>query len=325
MRDAIKVCLIINAFDRKEAVMDFGQLEAFAQVAAHNSFSRAAESLQLTQPSVTSRIQALERELGEELFERRGRGVRLTDAGSIFLPYTERILRILREGKDSVQEVRRAQLGSLRLGCAFTISTYVLPSVLQSFRERYPRTEVTVHTGRSEQILNMLLNDEVQIGLVRSLSHPDVHTIPLYDDKVILVVNPTHHFTKTGKATIEELAGEPIIFYDRASSYYSLISGIFRQAQVVPNVAMELDSMEATKRMIEEGLGIALLPRDCVERELEAGLLAEVNIPDVQPVRRSVSLLIRKGRRPWRTVQAFLEVLREIYHFELPEATESVA
>jgi DNA-binding transcriptional LysR family regulator len=305
--------------------MDFGQLEAFAQVAAHNSFSRAADSLQLTQPSVTSRIQALERELGEELFERRGRGVRLTDAGSIFLPYTERILRILREGKDSVQEVRRAQLGSLRLGCAFTISTYVLPKVLQSFRQQYPRTEVTVHTGRSEHVLGMLLNDEVQIGLVRSLSHPDVHTIPLYEDEVILVVNPNHRFTDVRHVTMEEVAAEPIIFYDRASSYYSVISGLFRQAQVVPNVSMELDSLEATKRMIEEGIGIALLPRDCVVRELQAGVLSEVPIADMQPLQRSVSLIMRKGRRPWRTVQAFLDVLGEIYEFELPEPAESVA
>ncbi len=305
--------------------MDFGQLEAFAQVAAHNSFSRAADSLQLTQPSVTSRIQALERELGEELFERRGRGVRLSDAGAIFLPYTERILRILREGKDSVQEVRRAQLGSLRLGCAFTISTYVLPSVLQSFRQQYPRTEVTIHTGRSEHVLSMLLNDEVQIGLVRSLSHPDIHTIPLYEDEVILVVNPRHRFADMPHTTMEEVAAEPIIFYDRASSYYSLISGLFRQAQVVPNISMELDSMEATKRMIEEGIGLALLPRDCVERELQAGTLAEIAISDMQPVRRSVSLIMRKGRRPWRTVQAFLDVLGEIYKFELPETVESVA
>jgi DNA-binding transcriptional LysR family regulator len=302
--------------------MDFGQLEAFAKVASNNSFSRAAEVLQLTQPSVTSRIQALERELGEELFERRGRGVRLTDAGSIFLPYTEKILRILREGKDSIQEVRRAQLGSLRIGCAFTISAYVLPRVLQSFRHRYPRTGVTVHTGRSEQVLTMLLNDEVQIGLVRSLSHSDIYTIPLYEDEVILVVNPQHEFTRTGRTTMEAVASEPIIFYDRASSYYGMISGLFRQAQVVPNVAMELDSMEATKRMVEEGLGVALLPRDCVERELRDGTLAEIVVTDVQPVHRSICLILRKGRRPWRTVQAFLDVLSEIYRFELPETSE---
>ena len=96
--------------------MDFGQIEAFVQVSTHSSFSRAAEALHLTQPSITARIQALERELGEELFERGGRGVRLTDAGRVFLPYVERILQQLHEARDAVEEVRNVQLGSLRLG-----------------------------------------------------------------------------------------------------------------------------------------------------------------------------------------------------------------
>jgi DNA-binding transcriptional LysR family regulator len=142
---------------------------------------------------------------------------------------------------------------------------------------------------------------------------------------VILVVNPRHRFADVSQVTMEDVASEPMIFYDRASSYYSVISGLFRQAQVVPNVSMELDSMEATKRMIEEGIGLALLPRDAVERELLAGTLAEVPISDMEPFRRSISLIIRKGRRPWRTVQAFLDVLGEIYTFKLPEAAESVA
>lgn len=288
------------------------------QVSTHNSFSRAAQALQLTQPSVTARIQALERELGEELFERSGRGVRLTDGGVAFLAYAERILRILREGKDSVEEVRRAQIGSLRLGSALTISTYVLPKILHTFRTKHPRIDVAVRTGRSEQVLAMLLNDEVQVGLVRSLTHSDVHTVPLYQDEVILVVNPQHPFAGAGRASIEEVAGQPIIFYDRGSSYYSLINGLFRQAQVVPHVAMELDSMEATKRMVEEGLGIALVPRVCLERELAIGVLTEVAIADMVPIQRQIALLARKGRRPGRAVQAFLDVLQDMYNLELP-------
>src|SRR5207247_9504441 len=106
---------------------DFGQVAAFAQVASTHSFSRAAEALELTQPSITARIQTLERELGEELFERGSRGVRLTDAGTAFLPYVERLLQTLQEGRDAVGDVKNVQAGSLRLGSAPTISTYVLP------------------------------------------------------------------------------------------------------------------------------------------------------------------------------------------------------
>jgi len=301
--------------------LDFGQLEAFVQVAARRSFSRAAEVLQLTQPSITARIQALERELGEGLFERGGRGVRLTDAGAIFLPYAERILQMLREGKDSVEEVRSVQAGSLRLGSALTISTYVLPRILHALHSRYPGLEVVVRTGRSEQVLSMLLADEVQVGLVRSLIHPQVETVDLYADEVILVSSPEHPFATGRRATIEEVAAQPVILFDRGSSYYGLIHGFFRQAGVVPNVAMELDSMEATKRMVEEGLGIALLPRVCLERELKLGALAEITISDAPPISRQIALIYRKNRKLARTVQAFLEVLESMYRVKLPAAT----
>ncbi len=298
--------------------LDFGQLEAFVQVAAHHSFSRAAEALQLTQPSITARSQALERELGEKMFERGGRSVRLTDAGTILLPYAERILQMLREAKESVEEVRSVQAGRLRLGSALTISTYVLPRILRTFHSRYPGVEVMVHTGRSEQVLNMLLSDEVQVGLAHSLVHPDVETVDLYADEVILVANPDHPFAANRQATIEEVGSQPVILADRGSSYYSLTHGLFRQAGVVPNVAMELDSMEATKRMVEEGLGIALLPRVCLKRELKQGLLTEVAITNAPAISRQIALIYRKSRKRVRTVQAFLEVLRSIYGLELP-------
>jgi DNA-binding transcriptional LysR family regulator len=301
--------------------VDFGQLEAFVQVAAHHSFSSAAKVLQLTQPSITARIQALEREMGEELFDRSGRAVRLTDAGSILLPYAERMLQMLREAKEGVEDVRRVQAGSLRVGSAVTISTYVLPRILHTFHLHYPGVEVVVHTGRSEQVLSMLLSDEVQVGLVRSLTHPDVETVDLYADEVILVANPDHPFAADGQATIEEVSTQPVILADRGSSYYGLIHDFFRQAGVVPNVAMELDSMEATKRMVEEGLGIALLPRVCLGRELKQGLLTEVVITNAPAISRQIALIYRKSRRRVRTVQAFLDVLQSIYKLGLPIAS----
>ena len=298
--------------------LDFGQLEAFVQVAAHNSFSRAAEALQLTQPSITARIQSLERVLGEELFERSGRGVSLSDAGTVFLPHAERILQMLQEAKDNLEEVRSVQAGSLRLGSALTVSTYVLPRILRTFHSRHAGVEVVVHTGRSEQVLKMLLSDEVQVGLVGSLTHPDVESINLYADEVILVSDPEHPFAANGEATIEEVGSQPVILSDRGSSYYSLIHGFFRQAGVVPNVAMELDSIEATKRMVEEGLGIALLPRVCLERELKQGLLAEVAVTNAPAISRQIALIYRKSRKQARTVHAFLDVLQSMYGLDLP-------
>ena len=300
--------------------MDFGQVEAFVQVSAHNSFSRAAEVLQLTQPSITARIQSLEREVGEELFERGGRGVRMTDAGIAFLPFAERILRTLVEGRDAIDEVRNVQLGSLHLGSALTVSTYVLPRILHAFRSQYGGVDVSIRTGRSEQVLAMLQADEVHVGIVRSLTHPDVETVHLYDDEIVLSVNPEHPFAASGTATVEDAASEPIVLFDRGSSYFGLIHGFFRQAGVVPNVAMELDSLEATKRMVEEGLGVALVPLVTIERELETGMLVKIEIVDAPPLKRPISLIYKKHRKRPRTVQAFIDTLAEMYALSLPVA-----
>ncbi|MDO8617238.1 MAG: LysR family transcriptional regulator [Dehalococcoidia bacterium] len=301
--------------------MDFGQIEAFIQVATHNSFSRAAEVLQLTQPSITARIQALERELGEELFERGGRGVRLTDAGHVFRPYVERLLQTLQEGRFAVDEVRNAQLGSLRLGSAITISTYVLPGILHTFCQRHPGVDVVIRSGRSEQVLNMLLADEVQVGLVRSLANAEVETTHLYDDEIVLVAYPEHPFAAPDACpTVAEAAAQPIVLFDRGSSYYGLIHNFFRQAGVIPNVAMELDSLEATKRMVEQGLGIALVPLVTIERELAAGILVRVNLANAEPIKRPISLIYRRNRKRSRTVQAFVDALAEIFASPIPVA-----
>lgn len=304
--------------------MELGQLEAFTQVAAHRSFSKAAEVLYLTQPSVTARIQTLERELGEELFERTGRSVKLTDAGETFLLYAEKALKDVQEGKDALEALRNAEFGSLRIGSALTISTYVLPRILKSFRSHYPGVDVSVRTGRSEQVLDMLMQDEVQVGLVRSLVHPEIEAIHLYDDEVILVTDHNHAFAQARTARIEEVSRQPLIFYDRGSSYYGLIHGIFRESGLVPRQALQLDSMEATKKMVEEGLGIAILPRVSVERELKLGILVEVEITGAPRFKRQIALIFRRNRKHSRTVIAFIETLHNMYRFDLPESMRSI-
>lgn len=304
--------------------MELTQLEAFVQVAAHRSFSRAAEALDLTQPSVTARIQTLERELGEHLFERNGRRVKLTDVGEIFLGYAERALENVHGAKNAIEALRNAECGNLRIGSALTISTYVLPRILKAFRTHYPGVDVSVSTGRSEHVLEMLVNDEVQVGLVRDLVHPEIETIQLYGDQVILVSDPNHTFAQSRTAAIEEVSRQPLIFFDKGSSYYGLIHGIFRDAGLVPIHAMQLDSMEATKKMVEEGLGIAMLPRVSVERELKLGLLAEIEITDAPRYKRQIALIFRRDRPLARAVIAFVETLHGMYRFDLPESSRTV-
>jgi DNA-binding transcriptional LysR family regulator len=298
--------------------MDLGQLEAFLQVATQRSFSRAAESLRLTQPSVTARIQSLERDLGESLFERNGRGVSLTEAGTAFLPHAQRVLKALHDGRDAIHSLQELELGTLRLGAAPTISTYVLPGLLKEFRQRYPGIEVSVRTEHSDQLAQMVLADEVQVGLERSISHPDVVTVPLYDDEVVLVASARHPFAKEDTASIEQVSEQPLIMFSRGSGYYALVDNALRQAGVLVSPTMELDNMEATKKMVEEGLGIAMLPNAAIEREVRAGELHRIHVNGLTMPKRQIALIYRRGRPLSRAAEAFVRLLEERYGVKAP-------
>jgi DNA-binding transcriptional LysR family regulator len=298
--------------------MDFGQLEAFLQVAEQRSFSRAAEALRLTQPSVTARIQALERDLGEALFERNGRGVSLTEAGAAFLPHAQRVLKALNDGCDAIQSLRELQLGTLRLAAAPTISTYVLPGLLTEFRSRYPGLDVSVWTEYSDQVVQMVLADRVQLGLERSISHPEAVTVPLYDDEVALVASAHHPFAADGVASIEQVSNQPLIMFNRGSGYYTLVDNALRQAGVLVTPTMELDNMEATKKMVEEGLGIAMLPKVAVEREVASGELRYVRVRGMTMPKRTIALIYRRGRPLSRAAGAFVRLLEERYGVKAP-------
>jgi DNA-binding transcriptional LysR family regulator len=300
--------------------VDLGQIEAFVQVAQHRSFSKAAEALFLTQPSVTARIQSLERDLGEALFERNGRGVRMTEMGAAFLPFARRALKALQDGRDSIEGMRNLEIGSLKLGSALTVSTYVLPRILKKYTTAHPGVEVSVHTGRSEHVLQMVLQDEVHCALERTVHHAEIVTVPLYEDDLVLVAPPEHRFAQKRGATIEEVGREPLILFDKGSSYNALIQGVFRQHGIMPRTTMDMDTIEATKKMVEEGLGIALLPKVSTEREVDLRQLVTVNVTNASLPRREISLIFRKNRKHPRAVVAFFQLLGEMYKVSIPES-----
>ncbi|MFQ5860261.1 MAG: LysR family transcriptional regulator [Dehalococcoidia bacterium] len=296
--------------------MELGQLEAFVKVVETGNFSRAAGTLHITQPSLSARILGLERELGGPLFHRIGRGVRLTELGRAFLPYVERALETLNSGRETLSSIRSASRGKLHIGSARVICTYVLPEMLERFRERHPGVEVSIRTGRSTEVLEMVLSGEVDMGFARALVHPQVRSLHLYDEHIVLVTHPSHPFAATRQASIYDVAYEPLILYDRDSTYFVLIDRICRDAGIVPTIEMELDSVEATKRMIEQGLGISFLPRNSIRSELSAGSLVEVAIKEKHQVALPTALILRKTQGYGVLVNAFLETLREQFPLE---------
>ena len=274
--------------------MLLAQVEAFLSVAERRSVSAAAEVLYVTQPALTTRIKNLERELGVQLFVRTPRGMRLTAEGRAFRPHAQRALQALAEGRELLRERREGRVGELLVGAAPAISTYVLPPVLRRFQAALPNVHLVVRTGHSEEVLEQVLREQVQVGLVRELPHPAVLSTPLYEDEIVLVVHPAHRFAEAESIVVHELAAERLILFDRTSSYFVLTSAFFREAGIVPRGVMELDNVDATKKMVEHGLGIAFLPYTSVRGELAAGALREVAIEGYEPVRRMIVAIRRR-------------------------------
>ena len=274
--------------------MLLAQIEAFLTVAERRSVSKAAEVLYVTQPALTTRIKKLERDLGVELFVRTPRGMRLTAEGRAFRGHAQRAVQELAQGRELLRELREGRVGELLLGAAPAISTYVLPLVLRRFQASFPNVHLIVRTGHSEEILEMVLREQVQVGLVRELPHPATTSRRLYEDEIVLVVHPAHRFAAERSIAVDELAGERLILFDRTSSYFVLTSAFFREAGVVPRGVMELDNVDATKKMVEQDLGIAFLPYTAVRGELAAGALHEVSIDGYEPVRRPIVAIRRR-------------------------------
>jgi DNA-binding transcriptional LysR family regulator len=274
--------------------MDTARLEAFVEVARTGTISKAAEALFVTQPALTARLQALERSLGAELLVRSRHGSRMTEAGKALLPHAERALSAMRTGRAAVEEVRSGGAGRLTIGAAPAVSTYVLPAMLHRFQAKHPGVRLVVRSGHSEEILQMVLRDEVEVGLMRPIQHPDVTATLLYEDELTLVVHRGHRFAAAGHVRMGELASEHLILFDRSSSYHELTSAIVRQAGISPRGRLEVDNIDAAKRMVEQRLGIALLPRTSVQADIGSGRLVPVTVTDMASVRRQIVIARRR-------------------------------
>lgn len=286
------------------------QVEGFLEVARRGSVSRAAEALFITQPTLTARLHGLERELGAKLFLRTPRGMRLTDAGRAWVPFAERAMRALVEGREALEEVKTASAGHLTIGSALAVSTYILPDLLERFVSSHPRVEVAVRTGHSEDVVEMVLRDEVQLGLGRAINNPDLDVRTFHREELVLVCAPDHPFAKRRSVTLPEVTNEKLIMFDRTSSYSEITQSAFVTSGVRLRRYMEMDSIEAAKKMVERGLGVALLPRSSVDREVDAGTICRVRLRGAPPMYNFIAAFRRRDAgKPEGVVAAFMGIL----------------
>ena len=291
--------------------MELDQIETFLAVATYGGFHRAAKTLHVSQPAVSARIHLLEEALGAKLFVRAKTHVVLSPAGKALRPHAENLLRAVSLARQAVHEHQpAADSGILSISAGLSISTYLLPDILKKYHSAHPKVMVSVRSGNSLQVLKMVLDGEVDLGLARSLHHPEVETESLRDDPLLLVGHPGHPDARKRKVKLEEVESWPLIFYDRGSSDWTLTNGLFRRAGLLPSVVLEVEGIEACKRMVLRQLGLAFLPQLAVTRELKSGKLRAIQVADAEPLHRSLDV-IRSRHRPLNfNARRFLDLLR---------------
>ncbi|MDT8861887.1 LysR family transcriptional regulator [Alkalihalobacillus sp. MEB130] len=299
--------------------MDIKHIEAFIQVANTGSFSKAAEYLYLTQPSISARIKTLENEIGYHLFERSNKAIVLNQAGRTFLPFAEEVIRNYQEGKLSVHSTRNSVSGEIEFATVNIASNYLLPQITQKFYKQYPKIKLGIHTTSSPKVLDMILTHEVPFGIARSVTHPKVENIPLIEDELVVAVYPGHPFCSLKKVSLAKIASEPLISFNRGTVDWSLIQSSFQKQGLEPNIVLEIDNIEAMKQMVKQKLGITLLSRFTLEEEVRNETLYTIDIQESIHVGRNLDLLFLKGKQPDGLSQMYLTYLLNHFHKSEPK------
>ncbi|WP_400164314.1 LysR family transcriptional regulator [Brevibacillus sp. TJ4] len=291
--------------------MNMEQIEAFIFVSLTGSFSKTADLLYLSQPTVSMRIKALEAYLDCKLFRRTGHTISLTREGELFLPYAKSILHSLQEGQMALKRSAGEVEGELAVSSVFIAAFYILPDLVEQFQKMYPKIKLTILTGHSHQVLEMVLNHEVAFGIARAVTHPQINQIQLMSDQMVLAIYPGHAFTERRQVTIEEVAQEPLILFNRGSLDWKLIDSAFTHHQLKNKVVMEVDNIEVVKRMVKQKLGIAFVPRFSILKDLEKGELHEVEVLNLPQIQRNFELIYLKETPFQGIMRTFVDFLMQ--------------
>ncbi|MGP7815618.1 LysR family transcriptional regulator [Niallia sp. 01092] len=274
--------------------MNIENIEAFIYVCQLGSFNKAAEALYLTQPSVTARIQSLERDMNIKLFHRNGNKISITEKGEYFFPHAQKILQSYQEAKHGLQQVIIPY--ELAIGSALSISNNVLPNILPAFKAEFQDVRIKILTGHSKDVLRKVINKEVDFGIVRTETHPQVESIRLYNDPISLFVPRNHPILEEEIITIEHVVKYPLIFFDYGSIDWLMIHRLFLSNGVNPNIYLEVDNMETAKNFVLQGLGISFLPEHCVKKELENEEIFRVEMTPPVKINISIDIIYLKGK-----------------------------
>jgi DNA-binding transcriptional LysR family regulator len=291
--------------------MDLSQLETFLAVIEERGFSRAASRLHRTQPAISHTIRRLEEEIGEPLFERVSREGTLTATGELLREYAERLLRLRNEASAALEQLRSLERGHLNLAANEYTCLYLLP-VLDRFRHECPHISVMAQRAFASRIPEHVLGRNVELGIVTfPPEDPQLKFIGVYTDSVVFIVNPRHPFARQKKVALRDLGSENFIAHNVVSPLRRRVISLFEQHKTPLNIKVELPSLEAIKRFVAMGNGVALVPGLTVRDELARGELVQVQVPELR-INRELLLIHRRNATLSRAAQAFLKCVKAI-------------
>jgi len=289
--------------------VNINQLETLVTISRTMSFRKASELLNLTQPAVSAQIKSLEDEFKAQLVDR-NYPVTLTDRGKVFLEHAERILQIVEELKQKLNDLDQVPQGRFVLGTTTSIAIQILPRVLQYFQNQYPLIKITIMTMNSAQIVAHVENGTVDIGIgYLGEKTSQLETSVLYYDTFELVVSPQHPFANLSEATLDMLRDIPLILLTPDTVGRRFVDQLFKEKGIQPNLVLELSSSEEVKRMVELNLGAAIISKLSVTEEVRRGTLKLIPVRELE-VAHPVGVMTKAGRYLNTAMRQFLNDLK---------------
>lgn len=294
--------------------MNIENIEAFVFVIHCGSFNKAAEALYLSQPSVTARIQSLERELDCKVFNRLGKQIQITEEGKRFLPYAQQLLMTYQKGKLHINK-RKSLPEEFKIGCTVSVSNYIIPNLLPHLKRKFPNTHYKIVTGITDDIVSKVLNKEVDIGFVRNVNHPNLQSIKFYEDPISLYAYEGHPFINDDHLSIEAIAAQPFVFFECGALDWLRIHRIFSHLDLPPNIQIQTDNSEMAKKLVIQKVGISFLPGLCVQQEIRDGVLYPIHVPETDGIFLQTNIVSNHGEHtPF--IDAILDISSELFAVE---------
>lgn len=291
--------------------MDLNQLEVLITVAQEKSFSRAAESLHRTQPAVSQAIRRLEIEIGEPLFDRSSKDGTLTPAGRVLFDLAQEMMNMRQHAHVKIRELKDVHRGKLTLSANEYTVMYLLP-ILPVFRARHPHIKIEVKRSLASRIPSEILGRDAEIGVVSFKPNDKaIAVIPVVTDELALIVPPDRPLAKKHVVSVRELGAESFIAHNVPSPYRERVVRTFEKYKTPLNISMELPTLESIKRFVEQGMGVALVPRLTAQTEISSGQVVALTVKEMRLERR-LNLVYRKGATLSHAARAFLQVAREM-------------